>query len=54
MFPADDVVELVRKTGVLFADQTIFAAVARPASNFGSERLREITGHERGFDEPLL
>ena len=50
---ADDVVNLVRETSVIFMDETELAAPPRPLGHFGSQFLVDIASHERGFGGPV-
>ncbi len=52
VFPANDVIDLVREASVFLVDQAVFTAVARATSHFGAERVAEVSGHERGFGAP--
>ena len=45
MLAADYMVDLVRETGVVFTDQTVFAAVVRAPGYFSPEILADITCH---------
>ena len=45
MLAADYMVDLVRESGVVFSDQTVFAAVVRAPGYFSLEVLADITGH---------
>jgi hypothetical protein len=45
MFAADDMVNLVRETGVLFVDEAVFATMPRALSHFAPERLADVSGH---------
>ena len=52
MLAAEDVVNLVRETSVLFVDEAILAALARSPGHFGSQFVVDISGHKRGFGAP--
>jgi hypothetical protein len=49
MLATDDVVDLVRKAGVVFMDEAILATVASASSHIGSQFFADITRHEREF-----
>ena len=48
MFPANDVVYLLRETGVALVKESVFATVNSALGYFLTERLADITGHKRG------
>lgn len=52
MLAAEDVVNLVRETDVVFTDEAILATLTRPLGHLGSQFLVDITRHERGFGGP--
>jgi hypothetical protein len=52
MFPAHDVIDLMRKSGVLLLDEAVFVAVTRAPGYFGTKFAADITGHRKGFGEP--
>ncbi len=52
VLPADNVIDLVSKTRILFVDEAIFTAALGAPGYFGSELFADITGHETGSDEP--
>ena len=52
MFPAHDVIDLMRKSGVLLMDEAVFVAVTRAPGYFGTKFAADITGHRKGFGEP--
>jgi hypothetical protein len=52
MFPANNVVDLVGKSGVVFVDEAVFAAMIRAASYFNSEPLTDISGYQKEFGAP--
>ena len=45
MLAADYMVDLVRETGVVFTDQTVFATMGRAPGYFSPEILADISGH---------
>ena len=42
---ADDMVDLMRETGVIFMDEAVFATVVCAVGDFGSQSLADFTGH---------
>lgn len=53
MFAANNVIDLVSKTNIVFVDEAIFATIFRPASYAGASLLADITAHERESGELL-
>ena len=47
MFPADNMVDLVRKTSVGFMNQTVFATLIGSPGYFNTNFIAYVTGHER-------
>ena len=52
MLAAEDVVNLVREARVVFVDQAILAAFARPLGHLGSKFVVDVTRHEKGSAAP--
>ena len=52
MLAAEDVVNLVRETDVIFMDEAILATLTCPLGHRGSQFLVDITRHGRGFGGP--
>ncbi len=48
----DDVINLVRKPGVILMDKAVFATMIRAARYLGSESFADITGHAKEFGAP--
>jgi len=47
MFPADNMVDLVRKTSVGFMNQTVFATLISSPGYLNTNFIAYVTGHER-------
>ena len=50
VLPADDVIQLVRKSRIPLMDEAVFALVAGAFCNSGANRPADITRHEKGSD----
>lgn len=54
MFSADDVIELMRRIGVILMQQTILTAMSRALRHQMAKRLVDITGQKRDAGELAL
>ncbi len=53
MLAANDMIDLVSKTDIVFVDEAIFAPMFRPAGHFGPSLLTDVTAHGRESGELL-
>ena len=49
---ANNVIDLVRKTSIVFLDEAVFAAILSAPGYGGAQLLTDITRHETGAGEP--
>jgi hypothetical protein len=47
MFPADNMVDLVREASICFVNQTVLATMIGSASYFDTDLRTDLTGHEK-------
>ncbi len=53
MLAANDMIDLMKKTRVVFVDKTVLATIFCPTGYFGASPIADFTAHARGSGEPL-
>ena len=51
MLAAHDMIDLVRKTSIVFVDEAVFATMSSAAGYVSADLLADVTGHGRGSGE---